>query len=350
MPLDEPGWWYRDGPTLASRLLAPVAWAWGEVAERRFRRARPARAAMPIICIGNLTAGGTGKTPFALLVADRLARLGRRPAFLTRGYGGRIRGPHLVDLGVDSARDVGDEPLLLARAAPVIVAVRRAAGAAAAPRLVPAADVLVMDDGLQNPSLAKDLVIAVVDGRRGFGNGRVMPAGPLRASLDAQLGWADAIVVNTVGAPAPGDPSTLLDRLRRDFKGPVLQARTEPKGDYAWLRGASVLAFAGIGAPERFLATLAGLGSIVVDTMIFPDHHTFSETEAYDLLDRAAGTGMTLVTTEKDLVRLDRTKPAQSRLADAARAVAIGTVLEPAELDRLDALLRAALGGTHKPI
>ena len=196
MSAEEPSWWYNREAALAQRLLDPVAriWAWSAV--RRLRTGKPHRVGLPVVCVGNFTAGGTGKTPLALYLARALADRGERPAFLTRGYGGRLRGPHVVDTALDTAADVGDEPLLLARQALTVVARDRAKGAALIAGLSGLAPptAIVMDDGLQNPGLAKDLSIAVVDARRGLGNGRVIPAGPLRAPLAAQLRIVDAIV------------------------------------------------------------------------------------------------------------------------------------------------------------
>lgn len=347
MYLDEPRWWYGSKAALPARLLGPVAALWAMIADYRFSRVTPFRAAVPVICVGNFTAGGTGKTPLAMYVSDRLRALGFSPAFLTRGFGGKRAGPHLVDPERDTAADVGDEPLLLARAAPVIVARDRVAGARYIAAQLATAGAIIMDDGLQNPSLAKDLSIAVVDGRRGLGNGRVIPAGPLRARLESQLSRADAIIVNRrqsdLAAPCP-----IIAALRREFAGPVLTASTAPAADVAWLAGLRVHAFAGIGAPDRFFDMLRALGAEVRRTQGFRDHHPFSEAEARRLLDLAEADRATLVTTEKDWVRLGQGSPALRALRQTARAVGIAVCLADGDRDRLDAILLGALSSARR--
>ena len=335
---DEPLWWYGPRNALPSRLMMPVAHLWGWVAERRFAKAVPLPVGLPVVCIGNFTAGGTGKTPVALYMAGRLEQLGRSPVFLTRGYGGSLAGPHRVEPEHDSAADVGDEPLLLARRAPVMLARDRAAGARAIVAAFPAGTVIIMDDGLQNPALAKDLTIAVVDGRRGIGNGRVMPAGPLRAPLAAQLPRVDVIVINqAIGGEA--EASAHGDMFRQRFEGPVLDARTEVAGDTAWLKETPVIAFAAIGAPGRFFGLLRSLGATVLREVAFPDHHPFTGTEAAKLLASARTMGAQLVTTEKDWVRLG----AHAELKAAARTLPIAIAFAPADQARLDQMLRSML-------
>jgi tetraacyldisaccharide 4'-kinase len=301
---------------------------------------------VPVICIGNFTAGGTGKTPLALTLAQLLVERGERPAFLTRGYKGRVRQPHLVDLSLDTAADVGDEAMMLAAAAPTVVAANRPIGARALLALAAPPTVIVMDDGLQNPGLAKSLTIAVVDGSRGLGNGRVMPAGPLRAPLAAQLARTDAIVVN-VAALASGvggaADTGVLSRFRAEFPGPVLAAAAEATGDTDWLAGRTWVAFAGIGNPQRFFDTLAGVGADVVHRVPFSDHHAFSETDANELLDTAHSVGAGLVTTEKDRMRLVGQAGKRGQLADEARVLAIRLVLGPADMGRLGARVDGAL-------
>ena len=192
MPLEAPFWWYRRKGALGS-ALAPLGNLYGRIAEKRFADITPYRSRLPVVCIGNFTAGGGGKTPTAIAIAALLKELGAKPAFLTRGYGGASKGPVLVKQG-HSATEVGDEPLLLADASPTMVSADRPAGAKA----IEATDasVIVMDDGFQNPSLAKDLSLVVVDGGVGVGNGLIIPAGPLRAPLDAQIARASALIVD----------------------------------------------------------------------------------------------------------------------------------------------------------
>jgi tetraacyldisaccharide 4'-kinase len=290
----EPGFWWR-GDSAAARLLAPVGAVYGWVAARRM--AQPGqRAAVPVLCIGNLTMGGSGKTPTAIAAARILVAAGHRPFFLSRGYGGRLAGP--VQVNAQTAADVGDEPLLLARVAPTIVARDRPAGVAAAVQA--GADAVIMDDGWQNPSLAKDLVIAVLDGRRGIGNGRVFPAGPLRAPLESQLDHADVmLVIGPAGAgAAPAIAAGQRRRLPR-FDG---ELAAEPAA-IAKLAGARVLAFAGIADPGKFFATLEANGITVAARQSFPDHHRFTAGEIAGLLAHADRERLALVATEKDLAR-----------------------------------------------
>jgi tetraacyldisaccharide 4'-kinase len=299
-------------------MLAPFAAAYGGIAA--WRMGRPGRGVgPPVICIGNLTVGGAGKTPAALAVAQMLCDAGRRPFMLTRGYGGRLAGPVRVDAARHGARDVGDEALLLARVAPTIVAGDRVGGAAAA--RAAGADVIVMDDGFQNPALAKDLSLIVVDGQRGIGNGAVFPAGPLRAPLDAQLDRAQALLV--VGPPQGAGAVAAAGRTRGL---PVFHGRLEPDADaVAALKGRKVLAFAGIGDPEKFFQTLAEAGIAAPLRQAFADHHRYGRGDATDLVARAERDGLLLLTTEKDMARMAgdgdaaalaaRAKPLPVRLA-----------------------------------
>jgi tetraacyldisaccharide 4'-kinase len=293
---EPPFWWRAAG--IEACLLAPAAAIYGVVAASRLRR-EGYRAGVPVICIGNPTLGGAGKTPTALAVARMLKAAGERPAFLSRGYGGRQRGPLLVAPDRDRAADVGDEPLLLARVAPTVVAHDRVEGAKAAHAA--GASVIVMDDGFQNPSLAKDFCVLVIDGRRGLGNRKVFPAGPLRAPFDAQLARADAIIL--VGAVE--EAATVAGAAAAARKLPLLRARLEPDREaIAALAGRPVLAFAGIGDPEKVFATLREAGVVVVATRSFADHHRYTRADARDLRRQADVEGLVLVTTEKDMARL----------------------------------------------
>lgn len=351
----EPTWWYETSPGVTARLLGPAAALWGGLVRRRFARATPYRAPLPVICIGNFTAGGAGKTPLALAVAEIISSKSLACAFLTRGYGGRLAGPYWVDAERDRAEDVGDEPLLLAAARPTLISRDRAAGARAIaagtsgqpnPATV---DVIIMDDGLQNPGLAKDLTIAIVDGARGIGNGRVIPAGPLRAPLGFQLDLVDAIVINR-GSRADGNASgsDFAAKLRHDFEGPVLEARIVPGGAADWLASTPVVAFAGIGVPERFFATLATLDAVPVAKVAYPDHHTFTAADARHLIDLARAHGATLVTTEKDRVRLAGGEGPLGELYRLARALPIRLELDARDKGRLAALIEGAIGRTAR--
>lgn len=342
MRLEEPAWWYDADQLLVPRLLQPVSALWGAIATRSYKRVTAYRSRLPVVCIGNFTAGGTGKTPLAAQIAGELQRLGRKTVFLTRGYGGRLAGPHWVDHAADKAVDVGDEPLLLARQAPTLVARDRAVGAKAIEDGDQPADVIVMDDGLQNPSLAKNLSLAVVDGRRGLGNGRVIPAGPLRAPLDFQFGLVDAIVVNTP-RDAGAEAAPAADWLRQRFPGPVLSACVQPAESVAWLDNANVIAFAGTGAPQRFFDLLRQCGANVAHAVTFPDHHPFSEADAQRLLDLASAASAMLVTTEKDWVRMDTSHPYVGRLKSMSRVLPITMVFGDRDGERLRALLEVAV-------
>jgi tetraacyldisaccharide 4'-kinase len=323
-----------------ARALGPLGALYGRAAAARFSWVRPYRSRLPVICVGNFTAGGTGKTPLVMHLCQRLAAAGRRPVALTRGHGGRQRGPHRVGAG-DTAADVGDEALLLARAAPTLIARDRAEGARAI-EAAGDADAIVMDDGLQNPQLAKDLRLAVVDGGRGLGNGRVMPAGPLRAPLDFQLGLVDAIVVNAAAAGA-GDATA--GWLRQRFDRPVLGCTTVPAGDVRWLEGQRVVAWAGIGAPQRFFAMLEALGAVPAECAAFGDHQRLRHRDAVRLLELARRHRAVLVSTEKDLARLRGGAGALARLAAATRPLAVELAFAEADAERLDALIGSALGG-----
>jgi tetraacyldisaccharide 4'-kinase len=330
----EPAFWWREA-AFAAGLLSPLAALYGAIAASRLaRRGRP--VGVPVVCIGNLTVGGAGKTPLALTVTRMLQAAGAKPALLSRGYGGRLAGPLQVDPARHRAVDVGDEPILLARIAPTFVARDRLRGAEAA--VASGAGVIVMDDGFQNPSLQKDFSILVVDARRGIGNGRVVPAGPLRAPVAPQLARADALVM--VGT-ARAEGAIAADARRRGV--PVFGAGFAPDAAMvAALSGGRVLAFAGIGDPEKLFATLAGAGIAVAATRSFPDHHRYTSAEARLLCNEADRDGLTLVTTEKDLVRLQ----GDARLAElAARARALPVTLDLGDPAAFARLLRAKTAG-----
>jgi tetraacyldisaccharide 4'-kinase len=316
---EPPFWWRAAG--IKARLLTPAAAIYGAVAANRLKR-EGYRAGVPVLCVGNPTLGGAGKTPTALAVARMLNATGERPVFLSRGYGGRQRGPLLVALDQHRAADVGDELLLLARLAPTVVAHDRVEGAKAAQAA--GASVIVMDDGFQNPSLAKDLSLLVIDGRRGLGNSKVFPAGPLRAPLDAQLARADAVIL--VGAMGEAASATRAEVEAR--KLPLFQARLDPDREaIAALTGRRVLAFAGIGDPEKVFATLREAGIAVAATRSFADHYRYTPADARDLCRQADAEGLTLVTTEKDTARLQG-EEATAELAARVCALPVGLVFE----------------------
>jgi tetraacyldisaccharide 4'-kinase len=315
----EPPFWWRPAG-ISSRLLAPLAAIYGAVAARRLA-APSTRVAVPVICIGNPTVGGAGKTPLAMTVAAIFKAAGERPVFLTRGYGGRQDGPLLVDAERHRAIEVGDEPLLLARLAPTIVARDRVQGAEAA--LALGASVIVMDDGFQNPSLRKDVAMLVIDAARGLGNTCVVPAGPLRAPFPAQLARAHAVVVVGRGTAAA---QIAAEARAREIAVFAAQLVPEPNA-VAALEASRILAFAGIGDPTKFFATLRASGLNVAQTRSFADHHRYTLREAKALRKNADRQGLLLVTTEKDLARL-RGEPAGSELARAAQALPVALVFD----------------------
>ncbi len=263
--------------------LAPLGWIYGATIACRARMSRPYRSRARVVCVGNLGAGGAGKTPVAMEIGRLLAARGARAVFLTRGYAGVVTGPTLVSAS-DVATRVGDEPLLLATVAPVIVARDRAAGA----KLV-----IIMDDGHQNFSLAKALSVIVVDAEVGFGNGRILPAGPLRESVRQGLGRANAIILLGDGSPPENVDTTL----------PMVRAKLVATEDEKW-RNRRVVAFAGIGRPEKFFATLKSLGAQIVEAFSYADHFVYPKAEIARLKARARDARATLVTTEKDFVRI----------------------------------------------
>jgi tetraacyldisaccharide 4'-kinase len=325
-----PRFWLKPRPTLLARVLQPTGWAYGRATAKRMRRPSE-RAGAPVICVGNFVAGGAGKTPVAMALARMLIADGRRVAFLSRGYGGAQRSePLLVDPSAHTVAMVGDEPLLLAKLAQCWVGADRVRSARSA--VEAGANALVLDDGLQNPGLVKDLAFAVVDGETGFGNGLCIPAGPLRAPVSAQAPFVHALIVlgggeataARIGALAPGK---LL--IRASLEPDALAA--------APLIGREVVAFAGIARPEKFYATLRRVGARIVATRDFPDHHPYTPREIEALIEEAGNRNALLATTEKDLVRLN---PRQ------ARAVAVLPVTlrfeDPASVRRL---LRQAVAG-----
>jgi len=303
MKLSTPRWWYRrdERPMPVTRaLLTPLSWAWAAVTARRIARARPADPGAPVLCVGNVTLGGAGKTPVVRALAERLASRGVAVHLLSRGYGGRLAGPVRVDAARHTSTEVGDEPLMLAQGYPVWVSRDRAAGAEAAAAAGAAA--VVMDDGHQNPSVAKVLSLVVVDGetRNGewpFGDGRVFPAGPMREPLKAGLARADAVVLLLPADLETPDPDLLASLASK----PVLLARLEPARPPP--PGPQV-GFAGVGKPWKVERALKAAGCELADFAPFPDHFAYDAATLQRLAERARQFDAGLVTTEKDWVRL----------------------------------------------
>lgn len=323
-----PDFWSRRRPSLLALSLARLGALYG--AFTAWRMAQPGlRVEIPVICIGNFVVGGAGKTPAAIAIAGLLQGMGERVAFLSRGYrGAGGAGAIAVDPDVHRAETVGDEPLLLARIAPCFVARDRRLAARAA--IAAGASVLVLDDGLQSPALAKDLSLAVVDGGAGFGNGLCAPAGPLRAAPARQLPHVSAVVF------VDGVSDASLPAHRAVAGKPILNARLEPDPVVAAnLRNQNVLAFAGIGRPGKFFATLEALGAHVIVARSYADHHAYSPTQLEALLTEAARHGLTPVTTQKDFVRLPG--------AFAAKVAALPVALRFDDEREVIALLAEAL-------
>jgi tetraacyldisaccharide 4'-kinase len=324
----EPAWWYETKPTWQATLLKPAASIYASVALRRLRNATPYRARLPVICVGNFTVGGTGKTPFAIALATLAASLGHAPWFLSRGYGGTLQGPIRVEPDHHTAAETGDEPLLLARIAPTVVARDRKRGAQFIENNAPQNAVIIMDDGLQNPALQKDLTVALVDRSRGIGNGLVLPAGPLRLPLAAQTGLADIIALT--GNASGKHPEA--DIVRRLPEVPVIHTSTAPTSDTDWLNGLNVVAYAGIANPDRFLAMLEKSGARIVERRAFRDHQPLTANDAEALLAAAHRGRAELITTEKDLARLSGMSGALETLRNRSKILAIKTEFAPDSL------------------
>ena len=327
-----PRFWQGPGVGTMATLLRPASALYGAIAASRLRRSG-VRLDVPVICVGNFTAGGTGKTPVALWVTQTLRERGLRPALLSRGFGRNGRGLLKVDPCHHNALEVGDEPLLLAEVAPTFVADDRLAGARAA--VAQGANILVMDDGLQNPSLAKTLSLAVVDASAGFGNGCVMPAGPLRAPLADQWPLVDALVIVGAGGDAVAKMAAAHGKI-------VLRAVLQPDiATSTRLQGSNLVAFAGIGRPEKFYNTLREAGCTISAFRGFGDHHRFSAGNLADLRALAVAHNAQLVTTSKDYARL----PADER----RDVMAFPVELVLSEPDKFNALLALRIDGKSLP-
>lgn len=316
---ETPPFWFEK-PGLKAWLLWPFSWAYSRAASLTMHAAPSGSVAAPVLCVGNFVAGGGGKTPTSLALCDLLKHRGYKPGFLSRGYGGKISGPEIVDLKKHNALDVGDEPLLLARSSTTVVSSDRLAGAQ---KLVDAGcDFILMDDGFQNPKLKKDYALVVVDSRRGIGNGFAMPAGPLRVRLPEQMLLADSILI--IGNMPGADPVIrTAARAAKPLFYASLKTRDAAKWKNKWL-----IAYAGIADPEKFFQSLRDLGADLAQIKAFGDHHYYTREDVSELLDRAKLMEAELVTTAKDFVRLMGMGEHQNRLARESSVVSVDLVFE----------------------
>ncbi len=298
--MKQPQFWFRspDHTGILPKLLAPLAGVWRIVVQRRWKSGAHTKLPVPVICVGNINMGGTGKTPTVIAIVEQLEKLKKSAHVVSRGYGGKLAGPVRVDLRNHKAEETGDEPLLLAAFAPCWVASDRLEGAKAA--IAAGADVVVLDDGMQNPALAKDLTIMVVDAEIGYGNGRIFPAGPLRQSVEEGLERSDMILV--IGRPEA--QTSFLENWPDVQSTPLVSAVLQPLNTGMDWQGLKAVAFAGIGRPAKFFKTLRMVGAEPVACHSFADHQKMPLAVLKRMESEARQLGAQLVTTEKDAVRL----------------------------------------------
>jgi tetraacyldisaccharide 4'-kinase len=306
-------WWQKPG--WQAILLAPFSWIYGAISTRRMERSPTERMNVPVICVGNFVAGGAGKTPTVLALAKYAKSMKLKPGILSRGFGGGVSVATLVDLDKHDSRDVGDEPLLLANAATTVVSIDRPAGAHLL--VENGCDLIIMDDGFQNPGLHKDYCIVVVDAKRGIGNGYTHPAGPMRVPVIRQLPFADVVLV--IGE---GEGADRIIRQAAKSAKPIELAKTVIK-NIRRFKGKMLLAYAGIADPEKFFSSLKSTGADVVDRLAYGDHHHYHDDEIKDLIDKAELLKLHLVSTTKDMARLKGLGKLPEELIDKTDVVEI---------------------------
>lgn len=326
-----PKFWYNENKTVLSFLLRPISWIYGSTRELISAHSKTWHAPVPVICIGNLVAGGHGKTPMAISICNALKLNNKIVHFISRGYKGSMSGPILVDPKSHTAKEVGDEPLLLSKIAPTWISANREAGIKLAYKM--GAEIIVMDDGFQNPSVKKDLSILVIDGEVGFGNGNLIPAGPLRENIATGLLKANAVVI--VGKDILNLRNTLTNVVSKTSNTPIriYNAEIKPDAGSQSLQNDKVIAFAGIGRPEKFFNTLIDMSCNIIEKKNFADHHKYSKKEIAKLLNLAEEKNAKLVTTSKDYVRLTTSQqekiiPVPIRLHWSDRT-AIDSIIKP---------------------
>ncbi|MGV3550794.1 tetraacyldisaccharide 4'-kinase [Rhizobium sp.] len=290
-----PFWWKKGDPR--AWLLAPASLIYGYFAGRRMKNAKRAEVDVPVICVGNFTVGGAGKTPTVITLARAAKARGLKPGVLSRGYGGSMDRTTVVDPDHHRAKDVGDEPLLIAREALTVISRKRLEGARML--IAEGADLIIMDDGFQSAALRFDYALMVIDGMRGIGNGFLVPAGPVRAPTTLQLAHATALL--KLGDGTGADP---FIRIAARSGKPVYEGMVQPVGDAEAISGKRVLAFAGIADPRKFYRTVEELGAEIVARRSFGDHQHLSDDEIDDIISTAEKKDLTIVTTAKDAVRL----------------------------------------------
>ena len=315
------GFWYSHNNIIA-KILAPLGYIYSQFLEMRIRFTMPAKDTPLVICVGNFVIGGAGKTPLTIAIAERLARTKLSYCILTRGYLGHEKGPIWVNPQSHNAIDVGDEALLLAERAPTLVSKNRRDGFYAAQKK--GYQIIIMDDGFQNPTVYKHITFIAMDAGAGVGNGHVFPAGPLRMRLSAQLPMSSAII--SIGDGFGGE--TVVQKAKRQFQIPRFKAFYEAERNLRRFAGRRVIAFCGIGRPSKFIETLEDAGVEVVEQRFFSDHHNFTEKEAEALIELAKKTGLHLLTTEKDLVRIIPNSPYLKELKEKTIAIKISLTFD----------------------